>query len=121
MQLRYPWDGAEQPEVCLTLSHRKRMLTIALFTQQLDRALPGARLVVPTRPVPGANQPQPFYCYLGQLEEACLARSGPRLNGVLCIIKEGAVAAGGAVVDCTRGTVPRAPTSSAGQWRTPPS
>jgi hypothetical protein len=82
MRGMYPCDG-EDPGLTLTISHLKRRRVNAYYTNLLDRKQPGAILLQPSRAVPGANQPQPFYIYVGQEVQACVARSGVVLNGVI--------------------------------------
>jgi hypothetical protein len=85
---RFPWSGKlEAPMHALVMSHRKRVQINALLTEQFDRLRPGARRLVPAGAVPGANQPQPFWCYPGQLVEARVTMSGTLCNGVLYTVR----------------------------------
>jgi hypothetical protein len=86
---RFCWSGAlTAPMHALVMSHRKRVQLNALLTEQFDRVQPGARRLIPAGPVPGANQPQPFWCFPGQLVEARVTLSTTLFNGVLYVVRE---------------------------------
>jgi hypothetical protein len=89
VRARFPWSGAlETPAHALVMSHRKRVLINGLMTELFDRQQPGARQLVPQSSVPGANQPQAFWCYPGQLLEARVPSGKLLLNGVFYTVRE---------------------------------